>query len=135
MFLANYSDQLSDLPLPDYLTSFERSNAIAGFVAVQPPQSYHFATISDGGAVLGLRVADKEDLWINGGYLALRQEIFDYLHEGDELVEEPFKRLIDAGRLYSYKYTGFWRSMDTFKDKIVFDRMWGQRQEPWKIWD
>ena len=135
IFLANYSDQLSDLPLPDYLSGFERSNAIAGFVSVQPPQSYHFATISDGGAVLGMRAADQEDLWINGGYLALRQEIFDYLHEGEELVEEPFQRLIDAGRLYSYKYTGFWRSMDTFKDKIIFDRMWGQRDEPWKTWD
>jgi len=134
MFLANYSDQLSDLPLDDYLTRFERSGATAGFVAVRPSQSYHVATIAEGGNVLGIQAIGQEDFWINGGFLALRQEIFDYLEEGEDLVEEPFQRLIKAGQLYSYKYTGFWRCMDTFKDKIIFDRMWGRRAEPWKVW-
>jgi glucose-1-phosphate cytidylyltransferase len=135
VFHANYSDQLSDLPLPEYLARFERSNAIAGFVAVRPSQSYHIATIAEDGSVLGMKAASENDFWINGGYMALRSEIFDYINEGEELVEEPFRRLIEAGRLYSYKYTGFWRAMDTFKDKISFDRMWGQREEPWKVWD
>jgi glucose-1-phosphate cytidylyltransferase len=135
MFLANYSDQLSDLPLPKYLDSFERSNAVAGFVSVKPSQSYHVARIAADGMVEGISAAIDHDFWINGGYLVLRNEIFDFLGEGEELVEEPFTRLIDQKRLYSYKHTGFWRSMDTFKDKIGFDRMWGRQEEPWKVWE
>jgi glucose-1-phosphate cytidylyltransferase len=134
MFLANYSDQLSDVPLPTYLEAFERSGAIAGFVAVRPAQSYHVADISDDGTVLDMGVASDEDLWANGGYLALRTEIFDYLEEGEELVEQPFQRLIELKRLYAHKHDGFWRSMDTFKDKISFDRMFGRRDEPWRVW-
>ena len=133
-FLANYSDQLSDLPLPEYLEEFERSKAIAGFVSVRPSQSYHVATIGKGGLVTAMSSVTGGDFWINGGYLVLRREIFDHIQDGEELVEEPFHRLIDAGRLYSYKYEGFWRSMDTFKDKINFDRMWGRGERPWEIW-
>jgi glucose-1-phosphate cytidylyltransferase len=133
-FLANYSDQLSDLPLPEYLDKFERSKALAGFVSVRPSQSYHLATIGDGGLVTDISSVGEGDFWINGGYLVLREEIFDYMQGDEELVEEPFHRLIDEGRLYSYKYEGFWRSMDTFKDKINFDRMWGRGERPWEIW-
>ena len=133
-FLANYSDQLSDLPLPEYLEKFERSKALAGFVSVRPSQSYHTATIGKRGLVTGISSVNDGDFWINGGYLVLRQQIFDYMEGDEELVEEPFHRLIDEGRLYSYKYEGFWRSMDTFKDKIGFDRMWGRGERPWEIW-
>jgi glucose-1-phosphate cytidylyltransferase len=134
MFLANYSDQLSDLPFTDYLDKFKRSKAVAGFVSVRPSQSYHVAKIGEGGLVTGMSAIGEGDFWINGGYLVLRQEIFDYIQGDEELVEEPFHRLIDAGLLYSYKYEGFWRSMDTFKDKIGFDRLWGRRETPWEIW-
>ena len=133
-FLANYSDQLSDLPLNDYLAAFERSKATAGFVAVRPSQSYHVAAIADDGMVSGIRAVADGDFWINGGYLVLRQQIFDYMREAEELVEAPFQRLIEERRLFSYKYKGFWRSMDTFKDKIGFDRMWGRGERPWEIW-
>jgi glucose-1-phosphate cytidylyltransferase len=71
---------------------------------------------------------------INGGFFALRQEIFDYLHEGDELVERPFARLIEQRRLYAYRWDGFWQCMDTFKDKITYDRMEAKGDCPWKVW-
>jgi glucose-1-phosphate cytidylyltransferase len=134
MFLANYSDQLSDLPLDVYLEGFERSGATAGFVSVRPAQSYHVVATTDSGLVTGMFPAGKGDLWINGGYMALRNEVFDYLQEGEELVEEPFRRLIAQKRLFSYRYEGFWRSMDTFKDKITFDRMAGLGDTPWAVW-
>jgi glucose-1-phosphate cytidylyltransferase len=134
VFLANYSDQLSDLPLDAYLAEFQKSTALAGFVSVRPSQSYHVATIRDDGLVASLQPAGLGEYWINGGYLALRREVFQYMRAGEELVEEPFQRLIDAGRLYSYRYSGFWRSMDTFKDKIGFDRMWGRGERPWEVW-
>ena len=64
----------------------------------------------------------------------LRSEIFDYINEGEELVEQPFQRLIAARRLSAYKWSGFWRCMDTFKDKITYDRMEAKGDCPWKVW-
>ena len=72
--------------------------------------------------------------WINGGFFALRHEIFDYIKPGEELVEEPFRRLIPEHKLATYRHAGFWRSMDTLKDKFVLDRMYAQGVAPWEVW-
>jgi glucose-1-phosphate cytidylyltransferase len=77
---------------------------------------------------------DNSDMRINGGFFCLRREIFDYVEEGDELVERPFQRLIQQNRLYAYRHDGFWKAMDTFKDKITFDRMEAKGECPWTIW-
>ena len=63
-----------------------------------------------------------------------RHEIFDYIQEGEELVEQPFARLIAERRLATYRHTGFWQAMDTFKDKITFDRMEARGDCPWMRW-
>ena len=73
---------------------------------------------------------DDVDFWINGGFFALRPGDLRRNREGDELVEQPFQRLIEQGKLVTYRHDGFWQSMDTFKDKIIFDRMEAQRQLP-----
>ena len=65
----------------------------------------------------------------------MRQEVKDYIEEGNDLVEEPFQRLIVEKKLWSYKYNGFWAAMDTLKDKIVFDRMDGKGNRPWQVWE
>jgi glucose-1-phosphate cytidylyltransferase len=74
-------------------------------------------------------------LWINGGYFVLRSQIFDYLREGEELVEQPFSRLIAEQKLLTYRWAGFWQCMDTFKDKITFDRMEARGACPWMVWN
>lgn len=136
IFLANYSDQLSDVDLGVYLKEFDsHPNMVAAMVGVRPSQSFHNLRINDDGHVTRIEPVSESDFWINGGYLALRQEIFNYIQEGEELVVEPFQRLIEEDRLYAYKYRGFWAAMDTFKDKITFDRMEGQRDRPWRVWD
>lgn len=134
MFLANYSDQLSDVPLPEYLEAFEASGATAGFVAVRPSQSFHCISQGADGIVKDILPVRDFDIWINGGYMALRQGIFDVLHEGEELVEEPFRRLVTAKKLYAYRYEGFWAAMDTFKEKIAFDRRYNSGDRPWEVW-
>ena len=74
-------------------------------------------------------------MWLNGGFMIFRKEIFDVIEEGDELVEEPFQRLINQQKLAAYRYSGFWSAMDTFKDKIMFDRMNGSGERPWAVWE
>ena len=134
MFLANYSDQLSDLPLSDYIERFEKTNAIAGFLTVHPSQSFHLVNVGDGHKVSSIEPVEKSDLWINGGYLVLRPAIFDYMNPGEELVEEPFSRLLTEDKLFAQKYEGFWKAMDTFKDKIEFERLCGGEDRPWQVW-
>ena len=134
MFLANYSDQLTDLPLDGYLTRFERTGATAGFLAVRPSQSFHLVQLGGDGLVKELTPVEDSAVWINGGFMALRPEVFDYIHQGEELVVEPFTRLISEGKLYSEHYTGFWKSMDTFKDKLAYDEAYTSGIRPWEVW-
>jgi len=131
VFLANYSDGLSDLPLTEYLDHFHRQDKIGSFVCVRPRQSFHAVSLGDDSLV---RDIGGSDLWINGGFFAFKREIFDYLKEGEELVEEPFQRLIGVKQLIAYRYHGFWSCMDTFKDKQAFDDMDARGDTPWQVW-
>ena len=135
VFLANYSDQLSDLNLSEYHSAFLASGALAGFLSVRPSQSYHYVDASPSGIVKSLQSATMADHWINGGFFACRRSIFDYVQAGEELVEAPFARLAAKQLLWTSRYEGFWQAMDTYKDKIKLDRMWGQRETPWQAWD
>jgi glucose-1-phosphate cytidylyltransferase len=134
VFLANYTDGLSDLPLNDYVATATASGAVASCIAVRPSQSFHTIQTADDGRVIDMQNVSNSDYWINAGFFCLRREIFNYLQEGEELVEAPFQRLIAEKRLYALKYAGFWAAMDTFKDKIKLDRMEAQGDCPWMVW-
>jgi len=133
-FLANYADGLSDIPLDRQIDEFKRRGVTASFVAVRTGQSFHCVHSDDGGLVSAFGQIAASEFWINGGFFCLRQSIFDHLEEGDELVEKPFQRLIAERQLLVYRHHGFWQSMDTFKDKITFDRMEARGNCPWMIW-
>jgi glucose-1-phosphate cytidylyltransferase len=133
-FLANYADGLTDLPLPAQLAHFQSHDALASFVCVRPPLTYHMVDAGDQGVVRGIRDMEAANVRVNGGFFILRQEIFDYLHEGEELVVEPFQRLIADSRLVAYTYDGFWMPMDTFKDRTRLEEMHTASRAPWQIW-
>jgi glucose-1-phosphate cytidylyltransferase len=131
MFLANYSDGLTDVDLDDMVRRFRASGKLACFLAVRPPLTYHLADIAEDGHVREFRSSQTSDIWINGGYFVFRPEIFDYMQEGEELVLEPFKRLIEADKLMAYKHEAFWRSMDTLRDWQVLEDMVEKGDMPW----
>ena len=132
MFLANYSDGLCDVDLDDMVRRFKASDKLACFLAVRPPLTYHLADIAEDGRVVEFRTSDRSDIWINGGYFLFRREIFDYMREGEELVLEPFERLIRDDKLMAYKHEGFWRSMDTLRDWQALEEMVERGEMPWK---
>lgn len=134
MFLANYSDGLSDLPLNPYMDKFKASGAVAGFAAVRPPQSSHVVRLEDDGHVRSIDPIRTSEIWINGGYFILRKEIFDYMKKGEELVHEPFHRLLAEKKLFGYRYEGFWTCVDTFKEKQDLDDMLAKGNTPWQVW-
>jgi glucose-1-phosphate cytidylyltransferase len=132
LFLANYSDGLSDAPLDDMISRFKASGKIGCFLAVHPPVSFHLAEFDEQGTVSRIRSSQQSDVWINGGYFIFRREIFDYIRPGEELVLEPFNRLIEAGELMAYKYEGFWRAMDTLRDRQILEEMVERGETPWR---
>lgn len=132
MFLANYSDGLTDAPLPDMIDRFKGSGKIGCFIAVHPPFNFHLAEFDERDTVSRLRSSHEINLWINGGYFIFRSEIFDYIKEGEELVLDPFNRLIKEGQLMAYKYEGFWRAMDTLRDRQVLEEMVERGETPWR---
>jgi len=133
MFLANYSDGLSDVDLPAMIEAFRQSGKVACFLAVRPSFSLHLVDMDVSGKVNALRPTQEADLWINGGFFIFRSEIFDYLRDGEELVETPFRRLIEADQLLAFKHEGFWRPMDTLKDKEVLEDMVEHGRMPWRL--
>ena len=134
-FLANYTDGLSDVDLPNMIDAFRDSGCIGSFLSVTPSQSFHSVQIGDEGKVKKIEPIADSGLLMNGGFFVFKNEIFDYIHEGDELVEEPFNRLIEANKLHSYKHRGFWSCMDTFKEKQDLDDLYATGMPPWALWE
>ena len=133
-FLANYSDGLTDFPLPRLIDFFVAQNKIACFLSIRPNQSFHIVSMKENGLVKEITGLGGSDIWVNGGYFAFKREIFDYIRPGEELVHEPFHRLIEKEELITYQYDGFWLSMETFKDKQRVDDMYSQGDTPWEVW-
>jgi glucose-1-phosphate cytidylyltransferase len=134
VFLANYADNLTDLHLPDMIADFQARRPIAELLAVRPRKSFHVLTYGQQDQVQGIVDIGKTDTWINGGFFIFRNRIFDYLHEGEELVVEPFARLIAEQQLATYKCPGFWACLDTLKDKQQLDDMYLQGNASWEVW-
>jgi glucose-1-phosphate cytidylyltransferase len=132
-FLANYSDGLTDAPLPDMVDRLRRSGKVGCFIAVRPPFNFHLAEFDEGGAVRRMRSSQEAEIWINGGYFVFSKKIFDYIRDGEELVLEPFNRLIAAEQLIAYRYEGFWRAMDTLRDRQILEDMVEKGNMPWRM--
>jgi glucose-1-phosphate cytidylyltransferase len=111
---------------------FKQSGKTACFIAVRPPFNFHLAEFDTHGAVRRMRSSQESEIWINGGYFIFRDRVFDYIRDGEELVLEPFNRLIEADQLLAYKYEGFWRAMDTLRDKQVLEDMVEKGNMPWR---
>ncbi len=135
IFLANYADGLSDLNLNSMIEWFKpQKDSVASFVAYQSPQSFHVVKREDNGIVNSINPIKSSGLYVNTGYFILRKEIYDYMEWGDELVNEPFQRLIKEKKLTSWEHKGFWASMDTYKDKQTLDDAYAQGDSPWEVW-
>jgi len=134
VFMANYADGLTDLHLPTYLDFFRDQGKVASFLCVQPSQTFHIVSLQGGGQVNSIQPVQDIDLWINGGYFIFRRELFDYMCDGEELVNEPFQRLIAKNQLVAYRNPGFWACMDTFKEKRMFDDLVASGNPPWAVW-
>ena len=135
-FLAHYGDTLTDAPLPLLIDELRASDKVANFLCVRP-RSYTFHTVraEPDGNVTSIRDINDSDIWINGGYFVLRSDVFDFMEPGEELVHEPFQRLIERNLLQMHKYEGFWAPMDTLKDRSTLELLAEAGAPPWAVWE
>jgi glucose-1-phosphate cytidylyltransferase len=134
IFLANYGDVLTDAPMNDLIDDFARTDAVGTFLAVKPQDSFHVVDLTDDDHVTGLTAVADMSMCINGGYFILRQGIFDFLEEGDDLVMNGCVRAAAAGKLRAVRYPGFWAPMDTLKERTTLEEMYRTGVSPWALW-
>lgn len=134
VFLANYTDAVTDMPLPNIIDFFNKRGKIGCFIAVKPFHTFHFISSDANGIVKDIYPISKANLRINGGFFVFKKEILDHIKEGYDLVDDVFQRLIEKDELVSYNYDGFWQNMDTYKDKQKLDELALNDKAPWEIW-
>jgi len=135
IFLANYGDVLTDAPMDTIIEEFVATDAVGSLLAVCPQDSFHVVRITGDDLVSEFQPLARMDIRINGGYFVLRQGIFDYLDEGDDLVMNACVRAAAAGRIRAVRHDGFWAPMDTLKERAQLEELHRRRISPWAVWD
>jgi len=133
VFLATYGDGLTDAPLTDMIHTLEASDNVGLFLASHPTYNFHVVSFDGSNQVQSIQDVTTMGLWINAGYFVFRRELLDYIRPGEDLVEEPFRRLVAERKLAAYPYDGFWAPMDTLKDKHVLESLLESGQAPWRM--
>jgi len=134
IFLANYADGLTDLPLPRLTNFFVKSGKVGCFLCVKPSQTFHVVSMKNGNLISDIRYVRDTDIMINGGYFVFRKEIFQYFKDGEDLVHGPLRRLVQSNQIVGYRYDNFW-CMDTFKEHQELTDMHNSGKAPWEVWN
>lgn len=135
MFLANYADVLTDLPLPEMVDRFTASDAVASMLAVPPQAAFHVVKADENDRVMDIASLTTFPVRENGGYFIFRPEIFEVLGENEDLVEDALATLAEKRRVLAYPYDGFWMSADTVKERAQLESMHVRGIRPWALWD
>lgn len=134
-FFFTYGDGVSDVDLSAVAAAHRAHGRLATMTAVQPPGRFGALDL-EGEEVTGFREKPHGDGgWINGGFFVLSPEVRDYIDADDTVWEsEPLERLAADGQIAAYRHEGFWRAMDTLRDRRDLDELWNLGQAPWKVW-
>lgn len=139
-FMLTYGDGVADIDLDKLVKFHKESNKYATMTAIQPKGRFGALNISADASITSFKEKPKGDgAWSNGGFFVLEPEIFNYIPDDDTVIWEyaPLEKLANDGQLSAYKHNGFWRSMDTLRDKVDLNEMWNTSDNmgaPWKIW-
>lgn len=135
-FMMTYGDGLANINIAKLLEEHKKSKKFATLTAVQTAGRFGVLDIDKNNNVNSFLEKPKgESSWINGGFFVLEPEVFKYIKEGDATIWErqPLEQLARDQQLFSYKHDGFWKSMDTLRDKIELEQIWQSGKAPWKV--
>ncbi|BBG65034.1 glucose-1-phosphate cytidylyltransferase [Hydrogenimonas sp.] len=136
-FMLTYGDGVSDINIKK-LVDFHKSHKKAmTMTSVQPEGRFGALDITEKGQVVNFLEKPKGDGgWINAGFFVCEPIVFDYITDGDSTVfeQEPLQNLAKDGEIFTFKHEGFWKPMDTLRDKQQLQKMWEDNNAPWKVW-
>ncbi|MCI8533832.1 MAG: glucose-1-phosphate cytidylyltransferase [Lachnospiraceae bacterium] len=137
-FLLTYGDGVSNVDLNALLKRHRETGVAVTLTAIQPGSRFGVLDIdSSGERIISFREKSKEDgNWINGGFMVMEPEVFQYLNSDDNCVLErvPLETLAKEGKLGIYKHYGYWQCMDTQRDRYFLESHWNNGTAPWKVW-
>jgi glucose-1-phosphate cytidylyltransferase len=134
-FCFTYGDGVSNVNIDKLIRFHRKQDTLATVTAVQPVGRFgELDVLND--KIIGFEEKPQSNgSWINAGYFVLSPKVLDYIEDDSTIWErEPIEALAKKGQLSAYKHSGFWKPMDTLRDKNVLEEMWQSEQAPWKIW-
>lgn len=136
-FMMTYGDGVGDIDIRELLKFHKRNKKIATITAVQVTGRFGALGLDKSGKVSYFFEKPKGDgAWINGGFFVLEPEIFDYIDDDKTIWEyDSLRKIIRDKQLAGYKHGGFWKCMDTMREKTELENLWDQNRVPWKLWD
>jgi glucose-1-phosphate cytidylyltransferase len=137
-FMLTYGDGLSNVNIRSLVAFHQKHGKLATLTSVQTSGKFGALDLNGGERVNSFMEKPKGDgAWINGGFFVLEPGIFDYIQEGDLTIWEriPLEKLARNNELYAFKHAGFWRPMDTLRDKAELENMWNTSTCEWRIWE
>lgn len=136
-FMLTYGDGVSDVDIHALVDFHKEHGKIATMTAIQPGGRFGVLDIDKDSTVAAFREkAQKDNAWINGGFMVLKPEIIDYIEGDDTFFErEPLEAAASKGELKAYFHNGFWQCMDTQRDRELLDAMLKKNKAPWKVWE
>lgn len=135
--MLTYGDGVSDVNIADLVKFHKKSGKLATLTAINVKQKFGVLEINKNNEIKAFREKSKSDCsLINGGYMVIEPQVFDYI-DGDTTVfeKEPLEKLAREGQLCAYKHNGFWKCMDTLRDKNQLEELWNSKNAPWKVWE
>jgi len=136
-FMLTYGDGLSDIDMDTQLKFHKHHGKVVTMASVQPDGRFGtFEAQGDGVVTRFLEKPKGDGSWINGGFFICEPGVFDYIEEGDLTVfeQQPLQKLAEDGEMVTYNHHGFWKCMDTLRDKTELNQHWGSGNAPWKVW-
>jgi glucose-1-phosphate cytidylyltransferase len=134
-FCATYADGVADVDLEAQLELHRAHGGLATLTTVRPHLQWGVAELSTDDRVAGFVEKPRSEHWINGGFFCFEPGALAYLDEQSVLEREPLQRLAADGQLHAFRHSGFWDCMDTYKDAVTLNDLWGDGKAPWRIWD
>lgn len=136
-FMLTYGDGVADIDINKLNNFHEKHGKAITMTSVQPEGRFGSLNINQDNRVEKFLEKPKGDgAWINGGFFVCEPKVFDYITEGDKSIFErkPLETLAQDGELYTYKHQGFWKPMDTLRDKTQLDELAENNKAPWMLW-
>lgn len=133
-FLMTYGDGLADVDLKELVAFHEQTGRIATVTGLHPESRFGVLEVDDNSMVHRFSEKPRMEGMISGGFFVFNRRVFDYLDRECVLEQAPFRRLAEDGEMGVYQHSGFWKSMDTYRDFTEFEHLWTNNHTPWKVW-